>query len=169
MHPPRIYHMHSLASDDRKELCLLCSKALHMGKGEAALLSYYAACSDGFSPAVATVCKETGLKRSQVYNVRESLCKHGVAMLKNNSLCLDWYRIRTFASLNPSMTSKHCTIAPVNAKKLDYNIYNNCKLFAELKSCSQEQAIGILGTMTEELYDSLCGYIRNKRLEAEAA
>lgn len=169
MHPPRIYHMHSLASDDRKELCLLCSKALHMGKGEAALLSYYAACSDGFSPAVATVCAKTGSSRRQVYDMRTKLCEHGVAAMKDGMLYLDWYRIRTFASLNPFMTSKHCAIAPVNTKKPHYNIYNNCKLFAELKSCSQEQAIGILGAMTEEQYDSLCGYIRNKRLEAEAA
>ena len=83
MIPPKICHMRGFSTDERFSLCALCGKALHMGKGEVSLLQYYAACSDGFRPAVATVCKETGLSRRQAFDVRLMLEKHGIVKVSN--------------------------------------------------------------------------------------
>lgn len=169
MNPPSIFHLHGFASDNRLELCSDCSKALHMGKGEAALLKYYASCSDGFSPAVATICSKTGISRRRVFYDRDKLCDHGVTAIENNKLFIDWNRIRVFASLDPGMTNKHCYIAPVNTKKRHYNIYINNKLFIRLESCSVEQAVKILGALSNEQYEKLKVYIGNKRRLENAA
>lgn len=158
MLPPAIRHINSFAIDDRRDLSLLCSKALHMGKGETAMLLYFASCSDGFRPAAQTVCDRTGLSRKQVFRMRDKLCEHGVALLNDGSLILDWKRIRTFASLDAAMTSKRCLCAPVTAKKGYYTIYIPNSIIVKLESCSVEQVVKILGAMTEGQFQAIRRY-----------
>ena len=158
MTPPAIHHINSIASDDRRSLASLCSQALHMGKGETAMLAYYATRSEGFRPAAQTVCKETGLSRMQVFRMRDKLCEHGVALINSGSLILDWKRIRTFASLDAAMTSKRCVCAPVRAKKGHYTIYIPNSVIVKLESCSVEQVVKILGAMTEQQFQAIRRY-----------
>ena len=152
--PPKIVHINVRSMDDREELCALCGSSLHMSKGEVKLLKYYAAQSSGFTPSVKRICNETGLSRAQVYNTRNMLEKHGVALLDQDCVYIDWERIRIFASLDPKLTGRHFNVAPV--KKLDYNIYNIPESFlVKLQACSVEQACELLAGMPLPLYEKL--------------
>lgn len=171
MVPPAIRHRYGLLSDERSSLCSLCGQALHMSKGEVALLRYYAACSDGFRPAVATVCKETGLSRAQVFNARIMLEHHGIIKYTANNLIIDWNRIRLFSTLDPLMTGKHCTIAPVETKKLDYNVLCSRTLIQRIETCPLEQALMIFSSLTDRQYKGVRKYLQKKygALQKEAA
>lgn len=166
MLPPQISHRFISVLDNRSSLCSLCGQALHMSKGELALLLYYAACSDGFRPAVATVCKETGLSRAQVFNARIMLEKHGVIKCTENNLIIDWNRIRLFSTLDPLLTNKHCTISPVETKKLDYNVLCSRTLIQRIETCPLEQALQILSALTDRQYEGVRKYFMKKHAKA---
>lgn len=111
--PPRIKHIYARKEDDRDALCIQCGASLHLSSSELTLLRYYAKQKSGFSPAVATVTTETGLSRRTVFRVRSQLMDRGVIGVDSGRLLIDWQRIRTFASLDPSLTNKNITASPV--------------------------------------------------------
>jgi len=171
MIPAAVRHRYVLLSDERSPLCSLCGQALHMSKGEIALLQYYAACSDGFRPAVATVCKETGLSRRQAFYARNMLVKHGIIDYSEKSIIIDWERIRLFSTLDPQMTGKHCTIEPVEGKKLHYNVLCSRTLIQRIETCPLEQALMIFSSLTDRQYEGVRKYLQKKYavLQKEAA
>lgn len=117
LRPPRLSHRNSNVNDDKIELCFDCASRLRMSKGERSLLLYYAACSSGFRPSVQLIADRTDLNRSQVFRCRKKLEEHGVVKVLEDRVIIDWNRIRLFASLDPAMTGRHVTIAPVSLAK----------------------------------------------------
>ena len=163
IYPPKITHINAHATDKRGELCSLCSSSLHMSKGESALLRYYAAQSNGFKPALQHIANEIGITRFHVQRARAMLQKHGVICIADERVYIDWERIRLFSTLDPTMTSKHCTIAPVRLKKCAYKIYIVPKGFIlKLRTCSQEEACAALASLPHEIYDAVRHRLANR-------
>lgn len=111
--PPMIVHIGYKKEDCLPEIARDCAKAIHMGKGEAALFSFYAAQSTAFKPALNHVAEKTGQSRSQVARNRAALIEHGLAAEERGRLYIDWNRAKLYASLNPALTSKRCRFAPM--------------------------------------------------------
>ena len=154
--PPKVTHIHVLPSDRREELCLLCGSSLHMSKGEVRLLCYYAHQSSGFEPALQHIANKIGVSRFHVQRARAMLQRHGVIAVDDVRVYIDWERIRLFSTLDPDMTNKHCTVAPVNPKKCAYKIYIPSKgLIEKLRSCSQEDACLIMSALPKQLYEAV--------------
>lgn len=117
LHPPRIRHCYRKTSDSMDELSLLCASALHMSKGELALLQFYSECQNGFRPAVKLIAEKTGMNRSQIFRCRTRLEEHGVVKVEDDVVLIDWNRVRLFSTLDPRMTHKKASIAPVSVVK----------------------------------------------------
>lgn len=113
--PPMIVHVGFQRTDNLCAIATDAAAALHMSKGERALFCYYAAQSSGFRPALQAVANATGQNRAQVWRNRAALIAHGVAMFQDDRFIIDWGRAKIFSSLDPRLTSKHCTIAPVGS------------------------------------------------------
>lgn len=111
MIPPKIQHLHTRSTDCRESLVSLCSSALHLCKGEEALLRFYAAMSDGFRPAVKFVMRKTGLSRCYVFKLRNQLIEHGLIAVTDDAVYIDWNRVRLFSTLDPELTRGKCFYA----------------------------------------------------------
>ena len=115
--PPKIIHRAYTKDDDFRKLASEAATALHMGKGERAVLLYYASCSPGFRPSLQHIANVTGMNRSQVYRNRAALERDGIAEVSDDRVLLDWSRIRIFASLDPRLTGKRHYRAPLRTEK----------------------------------------------------
>lgn len=155
IYPPKITHVNSRAADNRGELCSLCSSSLHVSKGEAALLRYYAAQSNGFKPALQHIANILGISRFHVQRARKMLEAHGVICVDEERVYIDWERIRLFSTLDPSMTSKRCFVAPVKMKKCAYKVYIPRSFLLKLRTCSQEEACRVFSSMPHEKYKAV--------------
>ena len=162
--PLRLRHLHTLRQDSRESLVSPCSLALHMSKGEEKLLQYYAKQQDGFAPAAKRITDETDLSRRQIFYTRLMLVQHGVAKLDADYVYIDWERIRLFSTLDPAMTSKHCTIAPVRLKKLHHKVYISRELRLRLRSLPVPELCNLLAAMTEEEYRMACRYLEKEKI-----
>lgn len=112
MRPPRLVHENFRRCDNMPAIAADAAAALHMGKGERALLLFYSRHSTGFQPALQAIANATGMNRSQVYRNRNALYAHGIADERDGCLYIDWARLRIYASLDPKLTSKRCVTAP---------------------------------------------------------
>ena len=103
--PPEIIHTGRWPrACERPDLLNDCCAALHMNESEAKLLSFYAEQKNGFAPARALIESRTGIRANKVSAVRASLVKLGVIAYGNNTITVDWERIRLFATLDPEQT-----------------------------------------------------------------
>lgn len=158
--PLKIEHLSSKATDSRESLVSLCASALHMSKGEERLLQFYARQQNGFTPAAKKIMDETGLSKPRVYADRNQLVTHGVAKIMDDVLYIDWERIRLFSTLDPRMTSKHCRIAPVVAKKRDHKVTLGDEFRHRLATCSIAELCELLSTMDDGLYRASIEYLK---------
>lgn len=146
--PPKVIHMRYHRGDSFAEIADLAATALHMGKGERALLSFYAACSGGFRPSLQAIANVTDQDRSQVWRNRAALVKHGIAAERGDSLVIDWSRLKIYASLDPRLTSKRSICAPLEP---DYTRMS----VAEFKCAPLPELLARLTLMTEIEYADL--------------
>lgn len=161
--PLRLRHLHTLRQDSRESLVSSCSLALHMSKGEEKLLQYYAQQQDGFAPAAKRITDETGLSRARVFAARNMLEGHGVIKMDSQCVWIDWERIRLFSTLDPAMTSKHCTIKPVQVKKRDYKVYISRELRLRLKTLPVPELCDLLAAMNDQEYRMACRYLEKEK------
>lgn len=117
LRPPRIRHLSGNLSDDRETLSLLCACALHMSKGELRLLQFYAECQNGFRPSQQLVADKIGTDRRHIPRIRKQLEAHGVVLHREDVIFVDWSRIRLFSTLDPRMTRKIASVAPVSIEE----------------------------------------------------
>lgn len=111
--PPEVKHLRGKRSDNRATLCLACSKALKLAKGETRVLCFYGRCSNGFRPSLQYIADESGVSRRHVERIRTSLVRHGLIAVDHEAVYVDWNRIRLFSTLDPKLTSKNAYYAPV--------------------------------------------------------
>lgn len=68
------------------------------------LLVFYADQADGFTPALEWIHQNTGLDRKDISKIRQQLVDNGFILYKpNQTIELDWDRIRLYASLDKEM------------------------------------------------------------------
>ena len=163
--PPRVVHVGYQRNDNLRAIAADTAVALHMGKGEKALLMYYAAQSSGFRPALQAIANATGQNRSQIWRNRAALERDGLVLLRDGQLIIDWNHAKIFASLDPEMTSKHCVIAPA----LSPVPWKDQRVSAlEMKYGDFETLIPKLANLSEEEYATLKNrFKRNKNNERE--
>ena len=158
--PLKVEHLNARATDSRESLVSLCASALHMSKGEERLLQFYARQQDGFTPAAKRIMDETGLGKRQVYYARDMLEKHGVAKSHDGCFYIDWERIRLFSTLDPTMTSKDCYVAPVEVKKLHHKVTLSEAMKEKLLSCSMTELCELFAAMDEDMYQASVKYLK---------
>lgn len=117
--PQKIIHVKFNKGDDFAKLVLKAAKAMHMGRGEASLLTYYAACSSGFTPSAKHVSEAIGMGITYVYPLRNALESKGILTITEDAIYVNWDRIRTFAALNPKKTTKSMFIKPQTPRVVD--------------------------------------------------
>jgi len=156
-----VTHIHYNPSDSFDAIVKDASTALHMGKGERALLSFYATCSSGFRPSLKAIASATGQNRSQVWRNRNALVNHGVAAECDGSIVIDWSRLKLFGSLDPKLTSKRSWCAPLNSFDERLSIF-------EFKSLPFSELISRLSAMTENEYGGFCRRLKNHGLKGAA-
>lgn len=163
--PPKVTHLHCRAADERQALCQLCGAALHMSKGEIKLLRYYAEQQNGFKPALQHIANTLEMNRSQIFRNRRLLEQHGVILVQDDRVYIDWQRIRLFSTLDPALTSKRCYAAPVKPEKCNYKVYTfPRKLF--FFTAPPEQVCAWFAAIDEETYGRFCKQVQRYRLAA---
>ena len=78
--PPSVKHIRYSRGDDLPSIASACANAIHLSKGESALLKYYACQSSGFRPSLQHIADQTGLSRSQVARCRNGLVSKGLCL-----------------------------------------------------------------------------------------
>lgn len=114
-----IKHVNYTRDDKFPEIVANVSKVCHMGKGEAALLLFYATCSDGFTPAAKFIAEKIGVKPNYVHALRNALEAKGIVFVQDKKVVLDWKRIKILASLNPKYTTKDGWVKPISIIGID--------------------------------------------------
>lgn len=117
--PNKIVHVKFTKGDDFATLTNKAAKATHMGRGEASLLMYYAACSSGYRPAAKHVAESIGVDEGYVYVLRKALESKGVISVMSDAVIVNWDRIKILASLDPKLTSKESWIKPQTPAVID--------------------------------------------------
>lgn len=84
-----------------------------MTKAESDIFQFIATRSEGFKPSANYIAEETGWSRRKVFEAREQLVKFGIIGETDDQILIDWNRIRLLSTLDPSMTGRKCTVAPV--------------------------------------------------------
>lgn len=162
--PLRLRHLHTLRQDSRKSLVSSCSLALHMSKGEEKLLQYYAQQQDGFRPSLRRIADLISVTPRQVERLRLMLVQHGIAKLDSECVYIDWERIRLFSTLDPAMTSKHCSVAPVRIEKCPHKVYVSRELRLRLRSLPVPELCDLFAAMNEEEYRMACRYLEKEKM-----
>ena len=155
MTPSRLIHLNYERSDNLLEIAQDAAAALHMGKGEHALLAYYAAQSSGFRPALMHIASITGLSRSQICKNKQALIVHGLAAEKDGCFYINWARAKIYASLDPSLTSKRSICAAFNMNRR----IERMSLF-EFNTLPTNRLIAKLARLPETEFAALCRRIR---------
>lgn len=98
--PPTVIHWHK--PEKCEEMALDACKNVRLSKRATKLFLYYASCKSGFRPAAKVIAEEFGISNTQLCNLRNDLFKHGLVGYGeqfDNSVLIDWNRIRAFAML----------------------------------------------------------------------
>lgn len=99
--PPVIVHWHKPEGGYMETAQDAC-KNVRLSKRATNLFLYYADCKSGFRPASAVVTEATGISKNNIGNCRNDLIVHGLVGYGeqfDNSVVIDWNRIRAFAML----------------------------------------------------------------------
>lgn len=81
-------------------ICRRCAYNVRLRAQATSLLQYYAARSDGFAPALATIERETGIKANKIAEIRQRLIDRGLILYRPQTFVIvNWPRIQTFAML----------------------------------------------------------------------
>lgn len=161
LRPPCVLHIRTKEEDDRMELIQLCSSSLHFSKGEEKLLEYYANCKSGFRPSQELVANKIDVDRRHVAKLRARLVERGIALSQDNKVFIDWERIRLFSTLDPDMTSKHCTVSRVELQRPSYLRYLEVLYSSDsITLVNPDKISEMLNDMTEDDYKKLCNYIK---------
>lgn len=152
--PMMIQHINFNKGDNMPELTLKAAKAMHMCRGEAALLAYYAACSSGHTPAAKHIAETIGCAPTYVYVLRKTLQAKGIINIVEDKIYVDWKRIRVYASLNPKKTTKDQFIRPQNPAIADRiaGAQQVNEKFLEVWKMNLWEIIAYFGAMTEAEY-----------------
>lgn len=79
---------------------------MRLPKSAARLMVYYATCENGFSPALQTIRKATGIDRTNISGIRKLLVNVGLIRYTpgtTGTIRIDWKRIATMAALPPEV------------------------------------------------------------------
>lgn len=157
MTPPRIRHVGYERDDNLVAIATDAAAAIHMGKGERALLLFYAAQSSGFRPALKTIVSATGQSRSQVCRNRAELDAHGLISVSGDCLSIHWDRAKLYASLDPRLTSKRCFFAPAGPKQP-----RRISLF-DLRYQPLEALLPRLAALSDDDFAALCRRLKRSK------
>lgn len=117
--PHMIQHRGFDRKDNFAAIATKAAKATHMGRGEMALLTFYAACGNGFRPAAEHIAESIGVTEAYVYILRQALLSKGVIDVTSDAVVVNWPRIKILASLDPKLTSKEAWIKPQTPAVID--------------------------------------------------
>lgn len=115
--PKIIHHQNGRKTDDRVFLLTQVAKTMHLTRTEAAILRELASEGEGFSPSAAFLSQKTNCSRREVFVARAKLVEFGLLGETDRIIIVDWERLRLFSTLDPTLTSRSCTVAPVTLKK----------------------------------------------------
>lgn len=162
--PPSVKHIRYSRGDDLPSIASECANAIHLSKGESALLRYYACQSSGFRPSLQHIADQTGLSRSQVARCRNGLVSKGLclAVLGNQetrSVIIDWSRAKLYATLDPKKTRHGVFASVAPAKKATANPVS----LYDMRYAGLDKLIDKLSKITDEQYAALVKKIRAKK------
>ena len=161
--PVAIIHYNYKREDNFTALADRCSFAMHLAPSEHRLLRYYASCASGFRPAAGLITKALNISEPCLYLARNALVKHGLAYMQDDSLHINWDRVKLFASMDPAKTSKRAFIAPINPyviARLEEIVKLDPSWILEK---SIEEVIADFAAMTEAEYKSVRRAIKRKK------
>lgn len=91
----------------------MCGETMHLSKGAISLLYFYSTQASGFRPSLKSIANTIGRDRRNIERARKQLIDLGICSLQNNKLFIDWERLRLFSTLDPKLTSRNASVAPV--------------------------------------------------------
>lgn len=152
--PMAIQHINFTKNDNFAKLTLKAAKAMHMCRGEASLMAYYAACSSGHTPAAKHIAETIGCAETYVYVLRKTLQAKGIITILDDKIYVDWKRIKVYASLNPKKTKKSQFIRPQNPVIADRiaGAQSVNEKFLQVWKMNLWEIIAYFGAMTEAEY-----------------
>lgn len=116
---PAIYHDEQ-RPDCFEQMIQDCARNIHMRAHATCLLTYYANQADGFSPALALICRKTGLSINKIHELRQQLISYGLINYSKEEkfIYISWSRIRAYAILEKPLrlTRDKCVFIPFAEK-----------------------------------------------------
>jgi hypothetical protein len=168
---PAIYHDEQ-RPDCFEQMIQDCARNIHMRAHATCLLTYYANQADGFSPALALICRETGLSINKVHELRQQLISYGLINYSKEEkfIYISWSRIRAYAILEKPLrlTRDKCVFIPFTEKPKRFcrnrTIRSLGCIYAikEPRQLTEEEEYfyDVLESMTESKYKQLAELIR---------
>lgn len=170
MHPLTISHANFNKTDDRADLVSKTVKVCHMDRAEAALLLFYASCSSGFQPAASLIAEKCGIRKDYVSRLRQRLIDKGIAVIVNNTLVIDWNRVKILSSLNPGLTAKTGWVKPIPPVGIDRvgKVMERWPTVMQLYTLPLDELIERLGRMPQWVYNAWRAQV-NRELRTKGA
>lgn len=87
-----------------------------MPKAARKLMMYYASCGTGFRPSLKTIDDVTHVGVKHISTIRQYLVTHGFIAYSDETIYIDWLRLKAFASMDPKLmgNKKNWRVSPVN-------------------------------------------------------
>lgn len=159
---PAIYHDEQ-RPDCFEQMIQDCARNIHMRAHATCLLTYYANQANGFSPALALICRETGLSINRVQEVRGQLISYGLINYSKEEkfIYIAWSRIRSYAMLEKPLrlTRGKCFFLPFTAKPAIFNKRKTLKQLSKQFSIKEERQ---LDDWENDFYDTLENMTENQ-------
>lgn len=168
---PAIYHDEQ-RPDCFEQMIQDCARNIHMRAHAACLLTYYVNQADGFSPALALICRETGLSINKVHELRQQLISYGLINYSKEEkfIYISWSRIRAYAMLEKPLrlTRDKCVFIPFAKKPKCFCRNRTIRSLGciytikEPRQLTEEEEYfyDVLESMTESKYKQLAELIR---------
>lgn len=168
--PLTISHANFSKTDDRADLVSKTVKVCHMDRAEAALLLFYASCSSGFQPAASLIAEKCGVRKDYISRLRQRLIDKGIAVIVNNTLVIDWNRVKILSSLNPNLTAKTGWVKPIPPVGIDRvgKVMEKWPTVLQLYTLPLDELIERLGRMPQWVYDAWRAQV-NRELRTKGA
>lgn len=133
------FNFRNAAGEARRHLIAEAMRKLRIKDEAQRLMLCYVNCPSGFKPSTKYIFEKTGIKQNHVARARAKLARFGLLCFQDETIWIDWDRIRILASLDPDLmgSPQKAFIAPMEPPKAKHKLHRktDMELIMEFKDC----------------------------------
>ena len=135
----RHFNFHGAAGEARHHLILEAMRKLRIKDEAQRLMLCYVNCASGFKPSTRYIHDKTGIAENNIARARAKLARFGLLCFRDDTIWIDWDRIRLLASLDEHLmgSPRKAFIAPMEPPKAKRKLRRktDLELIMEFQDC----------------------------------